>query len=206
MTWVAGLDVRLSDFSTLTLDCYGTLIDWESGILAALRPWADRNGVSAGDGELLAAFAGAEPREQERDPGAAYPVILARVFCDIAPRWGVEPDRGEAERFGASIGDWPAFDDSAAALSELQNGYRLVVRSNVDRASFRLSNDRLGVEFDLVVTAQDVGSYKPAPGHFERAIELLAERGVARSEVLHTAQLTKRRAITGAYLPTMAAQ
>ncbi|MEE8362533.1 MAG: HAD-IA family hydrolase, partial [Dehalococcoidia bacterium] len=144
--------------------------------------------VSAGDGELLAAFAEAEPREQAADPGAPYPEILARVFGNIEQRWGVEPDRGEAERFGASISDWPAFPDSAAALDELEQRYRLVVLSNVDRASFRLSNDRLGVEFDLVVTAQDVGSYKPAPGHFRRALELLAERGVAQGEVLHTAQ------------------
>jgi 2-haloacid dehalogenase len=180
--------VRLADFSALTFDCYGTLIDWETGILTALRPWAAAHRVAADDEELLAAFARAETRRQEAEPTAPYPRILAGVLEDLAAELGAAATREETEAFAGSVKDWPAYPDSAEALAYLGQHYKLVIVSNVDRASFRHSNDRLGVRFDAVVTAEDAGAYKPAPDHFRVALARLAELGVAKDRVLHVAQ------------------
>jgi 2-haloacid dehalogenase len=180
--------MRLGDFSALTFDCYGTLIDWEAGILTALRPWTAGQRVEVDDEELLAAFGRAEARREAAQPAAPYPRILAGVLDDLAEEFGAAASREETETFGGSVKDWPAFPDSTAALAYLRRHYRLVIVSNVDRASFRHSNDRLGVTFDAVVTAEDAGAYKPAPNHFQLALERLAEMGVAKDRVLHVAQ------------------
>ncbi len=180
--------MKLTDFSALTFDCYGTLIDWETGIAAALRPWAARNGLETDDQDLLAAFGRHELAHQSRRPAPLYPDVLAGVLRDTGAELGLEVTDAEAEAFGASVKDWPAFPDSAEALAYLKRHYKLVIISNVDRASFARSNDRLDVDFDLIVTAEDVGSYKPAPAHFEAALAWLADHGVPKEKVLHTAQ------------------
>ena len=181
-------ELRLGDFSALTFDCYGTLIDWESGILAALRPWTAAHRVEVDDEELLAAFGRAESRRQAAQPTAPYPEILAGVLDDLAAALDAAASREEAAAFAGSVKDWPAFPDSAEALAYLQRHYRLVIVSNVDRSSFRHSNAKLGVTFDAVVTADDAGAYKPAPNHFQLALAQLAGTGVARDQVLHVAQ------------------
>lgn len=180
--------MKLTDFSALTFDCYGTLIDWETGIAAALRPWAARNGLETGDAALLAAFGRHEHARQSQRPAPLYPEVLAGTLRAAGAELGLEVSAAEAAAFGASVKDWPAFPDSVAALAYLKQYYKLVIVSNIDRASFAHSNERLGVDFDLVVTAEDVGSYKPAPAHFERALAGLAEMGVPKDKVLHTAQ------------------
>ena len=178
----------LEEFSALTFDCYGTLIDWEAGILAALRPWAAAHRVEVDDEALLAAFGQAESRREADDPTAPYPRILAGVLEDLAADLGVTASPEEAAAFGGSVKDWPAFPDSADALAYLGRHYRLVIVSNVDRASFRHSNAKLGVTFDAVITAEDAGAYKPAPNHFRVALARLAELGVTQDRVLHVAQ------------------
>ncbi|MFQ5775851.1 MAG: haloacid dehalogenase type II, partial [Kiloniellaceae bacterium] len=180
--------MKLTDFSALTFDCYGTLIDWETGIAQALRPWAARRGLAAGDDELLEAFARHENRLQAEHPGMLYPELLGRTLRAIAADFGARAGAEEEAAFGRSVKDWPAFPDSPGALAYLKRHYRLVIVSNVDRASFRHSNDRLGVDFDLVVTAEDVGSYKPGLAHFESALARLADMGIPKEKVLHTAQ------------------
>jgi 2-haloacid dehalogenase len=180
--------MRLRDFSALTFDCYGTLIDWETGILAALRPWTAAHRVEVDDGELLAAFGRAESRREAADPTAPYPRILAGVFEDLAQELDATASPEEAAAFGDSVRDWPAFPDSPEALAYLKRHYKLVIVSNVDRASFRHSNARLGVSFDAVVTADDAGAYKPAPNHFRLALARLAEMGIGQDRVLHVAQ------------------
>jgi 2-haloacid dehalogenase len=180
--------MRLRDFSALTFDCYGTLIDWETGILAALRPWTAAHRVEVDDGELLAAFGRAESRREAADPTAPYPRILAGVLEDLAEELGTTASPEEAAAFGDSVRDWPAFPDSPEALAYLKRHYKLVIVSNVDRASFRHSNARLGVSFDAVVTADDAGAYKPAPNHFRLALARLAEMGIGQDRVLHVAQ------------------
>ena len=180
--------MRLSDYSVLTFDCYGTLIDWESGIVQALGPWLGRAGVEASREEVLAAFAAAEAPQQAATPGLLYPELLSRVHGAIARHFGIMPDPGAAQAFGASIKDWPAFADSAGALAYLKRHYRLVILSNVDRASFAHSNEKLGVAFDAVYTAQDVGSYKPDARNFDYLLARLAEQGIGREQILHTAE------------------
>jgi 2-haloacid dehalogenase len=180
--------MRLTEFSALTFDCYGTLIDWETGILEALRPWTAAHGVEVDDEELLAAFGRAESRREAAEPTAPYPRILAGVLEDLAAELGTTASPEETAAFADSVKDWPAFPDSPGALAYLKRHYRLVIVSNVDRASFRHSNARLGVTFDAIVTADDAAAYKPAPNHFHLALAQLAEMGVAQDQVLHVAQ------------------
>jgi 2-haloacid dehalogenase len=179
---------RLSDFQVLTFDCYGTLIDWETGIVRAIGPWLEGHGVRATRDQILAAFAAAEAPQQAETPDLRYPELLARVHAALAQRFGVAPDAAAAQAFGRSVPDWPAFADSADALAYLKQHYRLVILSNIDRASFAHSARKLGVEFDAVCTAEDVGAYKPDARNFEYMLARLAEQGIAREQILHTAQ------------------
>jgi len=180
--------MKLTDFDALTFDCYGTLIDWESGIATALGDWAADHGIAADDNELLEAFSRHENRIEAEHPAMLYPEVLARTLRDVATDYGMTASAKEEKIFGASVEHWPAFPDSAEALAYLKRHYKLVILSNIDRASFAHSNAKLGVDFDLVITAEDVGSYKPAPAHFERAFAVLDKVGVPKDKILHTAQ------------------
>ena len=178
----------LTAFQALTFDVYGTLIDWETGIAEALAPWAERNGLEAGRDALLAAFARHETNRQQENPETRYPDVLELVFEDIARDFGVKPARADAYDFGESVQRWPAFDDAADALKRLQTRYRLGVISNVDRASFVMSQAKLGVSFDLQVTAEDAQAYKPDHAPFEMALTWLNEIGIGFDAILHVAQ------------------
>ncbi len=181
--------MKLTDFTTLSFDCYGTLIDWEAGLLAALAAWRARTSLTASDGDLLQAFAVVESAEEEANAGALYPEILAGALERMAANFGAAVSGEECAAFGASVGDWPVFPDSAAALATLKQHYKLVILSNVDRASFARSNAKLGVTFDAIYTAEDIGSYKPAPGNFTYLLDhLQADLGVSPDQLLHTAQ------------------
>ena len=178
----------LTAFQALTFDVYGTLIDWETGIAEALAPWVERNGLEAGRDALLAAFARHETKRQQENPETRYPDVLELVFADIARDFGVKPARADAYDFGESVQRWPAFDDAADALKRLQTRYRLGVISNVDRASFVMSQAKLGVSFDLQVTAEDAQAYKPDHAPFEMALTWLNEIGIGFDAILHVAQ------------------
>lgn len=178
---------RLTDFRALSFDCYGTLIDWESGIAAALQPLLAQKPEISRDA-ALEAFARQESRLEAAEPGMLYRDLLAAVHAALAQEWQLPADAEADRRFGASIGAWPAFPDTAAALRYLKQHYKLAILSNVDRDSFRASNARLGVSFDLICTAQDIGSYKPDPANFCYLIARLGEQGIAPHEVLHVAQ------------------
>lgn len=179
---------ELSSIRALTFDCYGTLVDWEQGILSVLRPWARGAGVQADDDALLQAFARAEPACEHEMPGALYPEILRAVFPRIAAAFDRPSHHGIAADLAASVGTWPAFADTTDALRRLGSRHRLVVVSNVDNASFAATQRLLGIAFDAVVTAEEVGVYKPDPRMFLRALEVLAGMGIAREEVVHVAQ------------------
>ena len=171
----------------ITFDCYGTLIDWERGIETSLRPLLERGGAPDRD-TFLALFAASESRRQRETPHAPYSEILAGCFEDIAARLEIRADGADARAFAQSIAHWPPFADSAGALATLGRHFKLVIVSNIDRASFHHSNERLGVRFARVVTAEDVGAYKPDLAHFWRALEELAGMGIAAGAVLHVAQ------------------
>ncbi len=180
--------MKLSAYKVLTFDCYGTLIDWESGILAALAGWRDRNAVVARDSDILAAFGRHEAAEQSANPAMLYPEILARVAANISNDFGAALGPEGADQFGRSLADWPAFADSADALRTLQEHFKLVILSNVDRQSFAASNRKLGVDFDAIYTAQDIGSYKPDRRNFDYLLARLGDLGYVKSDILHVAQ------------------
>ena len=159
--------MNLADYDALSFDCYGTLIDWEAGMSSVLAPWAREVGLDLIDEELLLVYAENEVRVERENPTALYPTILAESFRRIGASLGVEVSDEWAERLGASVPSWPAFPDSHAALASLGRDYRLLIVSNVHREGFAASNARLGVTFDKIITAEDVGAYKPAPNHFE---------------------------------------
>jgi 2-haloacid dehalogenase len=178
---------RLADFDTLTFDCYGTLIDWERGMLDGLvalterRPGLDRD-------RILEAHAFHESEQQRRTPTMRYRDILPIVYRRLAEEWALPVSREECRRYGESVKDWPAFPDAPAALARLGENHRLVILSNIDNESFAASNEKLGVEFDAIYTAEDVGAYKPADANFHYMLERLERLGVDRTKILHTAE------------------
>ena len=171
-------------FDVLSFDCYGTLIDWEAGILAGLRAVLDPRHVAADDETLLAAFARHEAA-LEAGPYLRYREVLGRALVGICAELGVEPSPDELAAFGGSVADWPAFPDSADALARLHGRFRLAVITNCDDDLFAASNRRLGVEFDVVLTAQQAGSYKPNLNNFGLAFLRI---GLPRDRILHVAQ------------------
>jgi 2-haloacid dehalogenase len=180
--------MNLLPFKALTFDCYGTLIDWESGILAELKPWVAASGRKLGDDQILEGFGEEESRSETATPAKLYPGILADTFGALGRRWKIPASDAQAAEFGRSVPRWPAFPDSAEALKYLKLHYKLVILSNVDRGSFAKSNEKLQVEFDKIVTAQDVGSYKPDLRNFRHLLAELEKLGVRPEQVLHTAQ------------------
>ena len=181
--------MKLTDFKVLTFDCYGTLIDWERGIADALQPLAALGGLKMPENELLQVYASHESAQQKATPSLLYPELLAKVHEQLAKRFEIDAPAEMHRTFGASVKHWPAFADSAAALQYLQKFYTLVILSNVDRTSFAASNEKLGVTFDAIYTAEDIGSYKPDPRNFEYMLEhLKADLGLEKADILHTAQ------------------
>ncbi len=178
--------MRLSDFTALSFDCYGTLIDWETGLADALRPLQERTGAASDD--LIEAHGAIEHQVEEEYPQLRYSELLEKVHERLSRRFGVVPDAEAAKAFGQSVGDWPAFPDSAEALRYLKQHFKLIILSNVDRASFARSNARLVVEFDHVFTAEEIGSYKPDLRNFEYMLDRVGEAGISKEELLHTAQ------------------
>jgi len=178
----------LVDFEALSFDCYGTLIDWETGLLAALEPLLAHASPRPDSKDVLEAYAEAESDAETAHPTDIYPQILERVWTMLAARYGVGEDPALRERFGHSVGDWPAFADSSEALQRLKSRYKLIILSNIDRVSFAQSNRRLGVAFDAIITAEDLGSYKPDPRNFEALVNAAEAMGVRRDKLLHVAQ------------------
>ena len=179
----------LLDYDVLTFDCYGTLIDWESGIWTALQPLISANHTGLARLELLGEYAKHEAAQEAETPTMMYAELLTLVHHDLAGTLGLATTDDLDRRFGESVPDWPAFPDSARALGELGQRYRLVILSNVDRRSFAGSNPRLEVTFDAVYTADDIGSYKPDPANFDYLLSHVEEEfGAGPENVLHLAQ------------------
>ena len=180
--------MALADFKALTFDCYGTLIDWESGMIAGLKPLTDRVPRALDRNEILEAHAFHESTQQRWTPACRYSELLPVVYKRLAEQWGVSVTPAECAAYGQSVQDWPTFPDSAEALHYLKQHFELIILSNVDNGSFAHSNEKLQVEFDAIYTAQDVGSYKPSDRNFEYMLEHLLHRGIKKHEILHTAE------------------
>jgi len=179
--------VDLTHVTALSFDCYGTLIDWEAGIAAVVGPWGRAHEPGMTDEELLVAYADREAEVLREHPVMPYPDALQEAFRRTGRALGYPVTDAEADTLGASVPDWPAFQDSEGALARLKQRYELIILSNVDRAGFTASNRRLGVPFDAVLTAEDVGSYKPQPANFDALIDTAARMGHA-GRLLHVAQ------------------
>ncbi len=177
------MPVALDRFGVLTFDCYGTLIDWEAGLLAALRE-ALPGAIGIEDDVVLETYARHEA-EAERPPYRTYREVLATGLRGVSADLGLECPPEAVARFSESVRDWPTFEDSAEALGRLHERYRLAVITNCDTDLFAASGERLGVTFDWVVTAELARSYKPALAGFELAFEMI---GVPRERILHVAQ------------------
>ena len=180
--------MRFADFEALSFDCYGTLIDWEAGIAAVLVPWARRCGLDRDQEQLLEAYAAAEAKAELEHPGELYRDILARCFRTLGDQVGASVTDEDAAALASSVPDWPAFEDSHDALSVLGERFKLIILSNVDRVSFAGSRARLGVEFTSVLTAEEIGSYKPSPRNFDALGAEIERLGINRGRLLHVAQ------------------
>jgi 2-haloacid dehalogenase len=180
--------LELTDFEAISFDCYGTLIDWESGLLTVLRPWALHRELELDDEALLTAYAGYEERAESEHPRTPYPEILRKSMISLGRDLGAEVTAEDADLLAMSVPNWPAFPDSAAALADLAQQFKLIILSNVDRSSFAGSSQQLGVTFDSVLTAQDIGYYKPSPWNFTALKEEARRLGVGEGRLLHAAQ------------------
>ena len=177
------MGVTYGDFDVLTFDCYGTLINWEAGIAAAVRFQLGDAVAAHSDEDLLAAFAAVE--HDAEVPYKPYREVLALSLRGMGERLGFAVSDAQASGFGSSVGQWPAFPDSAEALQRLQERFKLAVITNCDDDLFAQSERRLAVSFDYVITAQQAASYKPGHAGFLLAFERIDE---PRERILHVAQ------------------
>lgn len=182
------MSIRLADFDAVTFDVYGTLIDWEPAIISLLKGWSERRRVVASEQDLLMAFDRARADIQKERPAHLYPDVLRRCFDCISNEFAAEVDPEARETFASSPHQWPAYVDSHAGLVQLQARAQIGALSNIDNASLSSSCKKLDIMFDLVVTAERVGAYKPDWPHFNTAIDELKARGIARERILHVGQ------------------
>ena len=182
--------MNYDDFKFLSFDCYGTLIDWESGIWNAFQPvilFNNRNDLTRE--KVLRNFALLESEQQKQTPSMLYSEILFNVHKKFTEENELKSTDELDKNFGSSVPFWPAFADSADALRILKSKFKLVILSNVNVAGFTSSNRWLGVEFDEIYTAEHVGSYKPNPSNFEYMFDNLKKAHDAeKKDILHVAQ------------------
>ncbi|QKX53900.1 uncharacterized protein TRUGW13939_00980 [Talaromyces rugulosus] len=186
----------LNTYGLLSFDCYGTLVDWEGGIIQGLKALIDRldklDPIKDDKIAILRRYVYHEGRIQKAFPTLKYASILTKVYEELASDWGLGETilDGESAAFGASIGSWPVFPDTLAALRELQKHFKLVILSNVDRESFNktLAGPLDGFKFDAVYIAEEIGSYKPDLNNFQYLVHGCEKNlQVPKEKILHTA-------------------
>ncbi len=181
--------MNITQFKALSFDCYGTLVDWEKGIVTALRPWIQSNQIDLSDEEILQVFARYETSVQIENPKWKYTQVLEEVAVRIGQELNIEAGEDIRNHLGKSVGDWPAFEDTRAALKILNDHFKLIIISNIDEESFQATNNKqLNTEFFRILTAEKIGSYKPNLRNFEYLITHLGEQGIQKNEILHVAQ------------------
>ena len=175
-------------YEVLSFDCYGTLVDWESGIISGLRPVLRGHGVEATDDEILGLHAQTEHKLQAASKKGSYLKyrdVLGEEVREAGRRWGFEPSRSDVQALPDSVRYWLPFPDTVNALRALKGRYKLAIISNIDDGLFALTARYLEVEFDYIVTAEQAGTYKPSPNNFELALERM---GTAPEKILHVAE------------------
>ena len=176
--------LNFDDYAVLSFDCYGTLIDWETGIWDALSPILQAHGMEMDADKALEQY-GMLESDAERDEYISYKFVLAKVLDGFSQMLDFSPTQEEIDAFCWSVQDWPAFPDSPGALAALNTKYKLAIVSNIDDDLFAYSAQRLQIPFDWVITAEQVQSYKPAPAHFYTLFE---RTGLPPAQILHVAQ------------------
>ncbi len=171
-------------FEWVSFDCYGTLIDWESGILGYIRPLLRAKGCDASDSQVLNLYSELEPRQQSGEY-RSYREVLSGLMHELARELNCDLSGAEAEGLADSIADWKPFPDTVEGLRKLKSRYQLAILSNIDEDLFAFSADHLRVPFDLVITASQVLSYKPSRRNFEA---LVAQTGGSRDKLVHAAE------------------
>uniref|UniRef100_A0A8H7KFP9 Haloacid dehalogenase n=1 Tax=Bionectria ochroleuca TaxID=29856 RepID=A0A8H7KFP9_BIOOC len=185
---------KITDYKALTFDCFGTLVDWESGIYNMFQPLRKQLPTSHPNHEdrvyFLKSFIKNEGIVEHANPTALYPDVLADTYRAVARELGLDPKDEDAVAFGGAVGDWPVFPDTQEALKRLQRHFKLVILSNVDKASFgrALTNQLPEIQFDAIYTAQEIGTYKPDPNNFRYLVDHCgSELGVQADGIIHTA-------------------
>ncbi len=180
--------IDFSKYRVLTFDCYGTLIDWETGITELVRPWLADLDPRLRPDLLLTTFALLQAKFQQVRPVLLYADVMRRTWSDIEVTFGWQTDAAHANAFAESVGTWPPFPDTVESLRYLERFYRLAILSNVDNSSLGKTLKLLQVPFALTVTAEDAETYKPSLALFNKAIAMLDDMGISRNEILHVAQ------------------
>ena len=176
--------MNFNQFEILTFDCYGTLIDWESGILSALKKLVEAREKQLSDRQLLELFAELESAG-EKGEYIPYREVLKQVVANIGEKLNFSPTETELNSLANSIKNWQPFPDTVEALKALKQKYKLGIISNIDEDLFAESAQHLQVEFDYLITAERAKSYKPSLNNFEIALQ---EIGATKDKILHVAQ------------------
>lgn len=180
--------LRLAAFDAMTFDVYGTLIDWEPTIISMFQSVADQYGVRLSREQFLLDFDAARAQLQRARPALLYPEVLRQAYARFCEKYRIPVDAPEQDVFGRSVMLWPAFDDTRAALTYLAKHFKLGLLSNIDESSLAYSHRKLGVNADVVVTAERVAAYKPDLAHFEAAFKDFGKLGIPRERILHVGQ------------------
>lgn len=173
-----------SRFTTISFDCYGTLIEWEKGILPAISAMLARHGKALPDAAILELY-GEFEAEAESGPYRKYHEVLQTVVRAFGGRLGFDPTPADIRSLADSVPAWPPFPDTVAALRQIKKRYRLAVISNIDDDLFAKTRPLLGVDFSAVITAEQARSYKPSLRNFELALSALA---IPAEQLLHVGQ------------------
>jgi 2-haloacid dehalogenase len=171
-------------FSVITFDCYGTLINWEVGILGVLRPLIKKYGRNLSDAGILELYSSFEPQIQSSGY-MPYRQVLAEVVKRFGAKLVFTPTQQEIDRLAESIQDWPPFPDTTAGLKKLKTKYKLAIISNIDDDLLAHSLRLMGVPFDFLITAQQAKSYKPSHNNFNLALKKI---GLPKEKILHAAE------------------
>jgi len=176
--------INFDKYEVLTFDCYGTLIDWESGILAVLNPLLANHDITLENKQILELFAEFETEEQEQKEYIKYREVLKGVVQKFGKRFDFEPSTTELVTLADSIKNWLPFPDTVEALKLLKDRFKLAIISNIDDAIFASTAKKLEVKFDWVITAEQAESYKPSLNNFQLAFERI---GLPVEKILHVA-------------------
>lgn len=181
--------IDATKFDAISFDVYGTILNWEPEIAAFLDDWAIAHDLDVGTDELLQAYDHLRQPLQDKRPALRYPEVLAQTLDALAREFNASVAPDVRDKFSQIAATHRPFDDSLQAITDLKSmGFKLAALSNVDERSFELVTAKAGISFDVVVTAQRVGAYKPDHAHFWAALSDLRAMGIPKNRVLHAAQ------------------